>query len=60
MAYNDAIDHKEWADIYTKLTYWELEIDKTENKSMQEVLETQKRRPMPILPSLSKKTTWTG
>jgi len=42
MAYNDAIDHKEWADIYTKLTYWELEIDKTENKSMQEVLETQK------------------
>lgn len=42
MAYNDAIDHKEWADIYTKLTYWELEIDKTENKSMHEVLETQK------------------
>jgi len=42
MAYNDAIDHKEWADIYTKLTYWELEIDKTENKSMQEVLDTQK------------------
>jgi DNA-binding response OmpR family regulator len=42
MAYNDAIDHEEWADIYKKLTYWELEIDETENKSMQEVLETQK------------------
>ncbi len=42
MAYNDAIDHKEWTDIYKKLTYWELEIDETENKSMQEVLETQK------------------
>src|SRR5690606_6637150 len=42
MAYNDAIDHNEWSDIYKKLTYWELEIDKTENKSMQEVLETQK------------------
>ncbi|WP_143960390.1 T9SS response regulator signal transducer PorX [Litoribacter populi] len=42
MAYNDAIDHDEWAEIYTKLVYWELEIDKTENKSMQEVLDTQK------------------
>ncbi|WP_114752415.1 T9SS response regulator signal transducer PorX [Pleomorphovibrio marinus] len=42
MAYNDAIDHNEWTDIYKKLTYWELEIDETENKSMQEVLETQK------------------
>ncbi|AGA78512.1 bifunctional response regulator/alkaline phosphatase family protein [Echinicola vietnamensis] len=42
MAYNDAIDHNEWADIYKRLTYWELEIDKTENKSMQEVLDTQK------------------
>ncbi|WP_162418921.1 T9SS response regulator signal transducer PorX [Cyclobacterium roseum] len=42
MAYNDAIDHEEWADIFKKLTYWELEIDETENKSMQEVLESQK------------------
>ncbi|MFC4873734.1 PglZ domain-containing protein [Negadavirga shengliensis] len=42
MAYNDAISHDEWAEIYKKLTYWELEIDETENKSMQEVLETQK------------------
>ncbi|WP_375585365.1 PglZ domain-containing protein [Cyclobacterium xiamenense] len=42
MAYNDAIDHEEWAEIFKKLTYWELEIDETENKSMQEVLESQK------------------
>ena len=42
MAYNDAIDHEEWTEIYKKLTYWELEIDETENKSMQEVLDTQK------------------
>ncbi|MEX2511797.1 MAG: bifunctional response regulator/alkaline phosphatase family protein [Cyclobacteriaceae bacterium] len=41
MAYNEAIDHNEWADIYKKLTYWELEIDETENKSMQEVLISQ-------------------
>ncbi|WP_209331489.1 PglZ domain-containing protein [Lunatimonas salinarum] len=42
MAYNDAIDHQEWTEIYKKLVYWEIEIDETENKSMQEVLETQK------------------
>ncbi|MCC5939004.1 MAG: PglZ domain-containing protein [Lunatimonas sp.] len=42
MAYNDAIDHQEWTEIYKKLIYWEIEIDETENKSMQEVLETQK------------------
>ena len=39
MAYNDAIDHQEWADIYKKLTYWELQIEETENKSMQEALD---------------------
>ncbi len=42
MEMNDQMDHKEWAEIYKKLVYWELEIDKTENKSMHEVLEMQK------------------
>lgn len=42
MAYNDASTHKEWSDIYKRLIYWELEIDETENKSMQDVLDTQK------------------
>jgi CheY-like chemotaxis protein len=42
MVYNDRIDHQEWADIYKKLVYWELEIDKTENKSMGEVIVMQK------------------
>ena len=42
MAYNDRIDHNEWAEIYKKLVYWELEIDITENKSMAEVLDAQK------------------
>jgi len=42
MACNDASTHREWADIYKRLTYWELEIDETENKSMQDVLDTQK------------------
>lgn len=42
MASNEASTHQDWADIYQKLTYWEIEIDESGNKSMQEVLETQK------------------
>ncbi|MFN3405735.1 MAG: PglZ domain-containing protein [Cytophagaceae bacterium] len=42
MAYNDRIDHNEWAEIYKKLVYWELEIDNTENKSMKEIIDMQK------------------
>lgn len=42
LVYNDQINHGEWADIYKKLVYWELEIDNTENKSMSEVINMQK------------------
>jgi CheY-like chemotaxis protein len=42
MSFGDDLDHNEWADIYKKLIYWELEIDSTENKSMSEVLYMQK------------------
>lgn len=42
MAYNDRMGHEEWVALYKKLVFWELEIDKTENKSMLEVLEMQK------------------
>ncbi|WP_026954705.1 bifunctional response regulator/alkaline phosphatase family protein [Algoriphagus vanfongensis] len=42
MAFGDAVDHEDWANIYKKLTYWELQIDATENKNMLEVLESQK------------------
>ncbi|MBN3583340.1 bifunctional response regulator/alkaline phosphatase family protein [Algoriphagus aestuarii] len=42
MAFGDAQDHQDWSDIYKKLIYWEMQIDATENKSMIEVLETQK------------------
>lgn len=42
MAYNDRIGYSEWVDIYKKLTYWELEIDSAENKSMKEILDMQK------------------
>ncbi len=42
MKVNDRIDHKEWAEIYKKMVYWELEIDRTENKSMADILDMQK------------------
>jgi len=42
MAYNDRIGHEEWADIYKKLVYWELEIDNSEDRSMAEVIYMQK------------------
>ncbi len=42
MSFGDDLDHEEWADVYRKLVYWELEIDSTENKSMYEVLNMQK------------------
>ena len=42
MQYQDNIDHTEGAEIYKKLLFWELEIDRTENKSMAEVMNMQK------------------
>jgi CheY-like chemotaxis protein len=42
MAFNDNMDHAEWADIYKKLVFWELEIERTENKSMEDVIIMQK------------------
>lgn len=41
-ASDEASTYQEWAEIYKRLTYWELEIDATENKSMQDVLDAQK------------------
>ncbi len=42
MAFSDYPDHSEWADIYRKLIYWELEISNADNPEMGEVLEMQK------------------
>jgi CheY-like chemotaxis protein len=42
MAYNERIDHEEWAEIYKKLIFWELAIDSTEERSMGEVIDMQK------------------
>lgn len=42
MAFGEAMDFNEWAELYKKLVYWELEIDSANNRDMIEVLNTQK------------------
>ncbi|MEY2794165.1 MAG: hypothetical protein RJA76_2157 [Bacteroidota bacterium] len=42
LQYQNKLTAKEWADIYNKLIFWELEIDLTENKSMAPILQDQK------------------
>lgn len=42
MAFQDNMNHEEWADIYKKLVHWELQIDQTDNGEMAEVLDMQK------------------
>ena len=42
MALNDYLDFEEWADVYKKLTGWELAFDKQEDAGMEDILDTQK------------------
>ncbi len=42
MAFDEYLNHEEWADIYKKLIYWELEMSSTGNTEMSEVLDMQK------------------
>ena len=42
MALNSNPDYNEWMDIYKKLVYWELEMQKSDSPEMQEVLQQQK------------------
>jgi DNA-binding response OmpR family regulator len=42
MAFGDYMNHEEWAEIYKKLIYWELEMSSAGNTEMGEVLEMQK------------------
>jgi CheY-like chemotaxis protein len=43
MALNDNPDYNEWMDLYKKLVYWELEMEKSNSPEMQEVFQTQKQ-----------------
>ncbi|MCB9335165.1 MAG: PglZ domain-containing protein [Flavobacteriales bacterium] len=42
MRLNDRLDHKDWANIYKKLVYWELELEKSRESGMEEILQMQK------------------
>lgn len=42
MQLQDRLDFEEWADIYKKITYWELELDQSNDEAMQEILKMQK------------------
>lgn len=42
MELNEVSDFEEWAELYKKLVYWEIEINNTEDKSMHEVFQMQK------------------
>ena len=42
MALNSNPDYNEWMDIYKKLVYWELEMEKSDSPEMQEILQSQK------------------
>lgn len=41
MQFYERNDHRDWVEIYKKLSYWETQIDESEDQSMQEVLQTQ-------------------
>ncbi len=43
MALNSNPDFNEWMDIYKKLVYWELEMEKSDSPEMREVLQSQKQ-----------------
>ena len=42
MALNDNPDYNQWMDIYKRLVYWQLEMEKSNSPEMQEVLASQK------------------
>lgn len=42
MSINDDLSHKEWADVYKKIVYWELSLQKLEDAGMHEILTMQK------------------
>ena len=42
MSINDNLTWEEWAALYKKIIYWELEMDKLQDKSMYDVLKMQK------------------
>ncbi len=42
LAINETLNHEDWAEVYKKLIYWELELEKSEDNSISEILNMQK------------------
>jgi DNA-binding response OmpR family regulator len=42
LAFSEKMNHDEWAELYKKLVYWELEMENTGNQNMADVLKMQK------------------
>ncbi len=42
MTLNERLNHQEWADVYKKLVYWELELEKSKDAGMYDILTMQK------------------
>ncbi len=42
MMINDSLSYTDWIDVYKKLVYWELELDRSSDSAMDEVLRMQK------------------
>ena len=42
MTMGDRLNWAEWSEVYKKLVYWELELDKSKDESMMEILKDQK------------------
>jgi DNA-binding response OmpR family regulator len=43
MTLSDRLSHTEWVEVYKKLVYWELELQRSSDQSMFEILQMQKR-----------------
>lgn len=43
MQLNSRLDKDEWSEVYSKLVYWDLELDKIEDSGMREVLDMQRK-----------------
>ena len=52
---NNVNCHESWSDLYKKLTYWEIELENSQDSTMLEILENQKMKLTPILEDLLKK-----
>ena len=52
---NNVNCHESWSDLYKKLTYWEIELENSQDSTMLEILENQKMKQTPTLEDLLKK-----